>query len=172
MHFTTLSLYVHAASDCSKILAPCVQRRPSDKIQNHLKLQGGGALLIHPNTSSPKEQSAPGHEARGPSRAHNAANFSESFVQVALWGDGEFHPLLRATSTGLSFEGGPGRVEKGASNRKAISTEEGDLEISPAAGEEQRLYAFQWRYTHPSRIVTPSRKGCVVNGPMAKVGNK
>lgn len=105
--------------------------------QKHLKLQGGGALLIHPNISSTEEQgAAPGREARGPSRAH-AVNFSEPFVQLALWGDGEFHPLLRATSSGLSLEGGPGGVEKEGRNRKAISTEEGDLEISPAAGEEQ-----------------------------------
>ncbi|CAM9180643.1 unnamed protein product, partial [Laminaria digitata] len=94
---------------------------------------GGGALLIHPNMSSPEEQGTPGREARGPSQA-DAVNFFEPFVQVASWGDGQFHPLLRVASTGLSLEGGPEGVEKGGGIRKAIRTEAGDLEISPAAG--------------------------------------
>ena len=99
-----------------------------------MNLQGGGALLINPNVSSPQEQGGSAREAKGPSRAHAVTLFGP-FVQVASWGDGRYHPLLKVSSTGISLEGGPGGVESGGSNRKAISTE-GDLEISPAAGEK------------------------------------
>lgn len=101
--------------------------------------QGGGALLMHANTSGIGEQGAQG-AGEMPSATDTPVTV-DPFVQLASWGQGEFSPLMKVTSTGLSLDGENGDESNGDTlSRHEIRTGAGGLEIAPAAGETCRQY--------------------------------
>lgn len=94
---------------------------------------------MHGNASSLEEQGASHGGAAVQSPTDITANV-EPFVQIASWGHGKFHPLMKVTSAGLSLEDGGQYGDNGErNNRKAIHTRAGGLEIAPAAGEKQHV---------------------------------
>lgn len=104
--------------------------------------QGGGALLMHANTSSSEERGIPTGKAT-PSSMDGSTAF-EPFVQFATWGSGSFHSLLKITSEGFVLDGGSGVRENKERRCKAIRTIEEDLEITPAAGENRHCCLLQY----------------------------